>query len=60
MKRKLKGGIESIIALVIIVGIVVALIIATVLPNANSIKSTSDAGNSRIDKLTTIIGGEEG
>lgn len=35
MKSKLKGGIESIIATVIIAGIVVALICVTVIPIAN-------------------------
>ena len=34
MKKKLKGGIESVIAVIIIAGIVVALLVAAVVPMA--------------------------
>ena len=58
MKKKLKGGIESIIALIIIVGIVVALIIATVIPMARQGKELGDGGTTRISTLkSTIIEG---
>ena len=53
--RKLKGGIETIIALVIIVGIVLALIIATVLPITDQSQELGEAGVNKIDSLTSAI-----
>ncbi len=56
MKNKLKGGIESIIALVIIVGIVIALIIATVIPIAREGKDVGDKSQNRLSTLGDKIG----
>ena len=55
MKMKQKGGVETIIATVILVGIVIALIIATVLPAANETKQLGDTGKTKIGDLTEII-----
>ena len=60
VKTKLKGGIETIIiATVILVGIVIALIIAVVLPAANETKELGETGTGKIDDLRGAISGEE-
>lgn len=51
MGEKLKGGIESIIAVVILVGLVIALIIATVLPIAQEGKTIGEKGTDRLSEL---------
>ena len=43
MKKQLNGGMETIIAAVIIVGIVAALIISTVIPMSDQGEATIDA-----------------
>lgn len=48
MKKQLKGGMETIIATVIIVGIVAALIISTVIP-------MSKEGDALIGKTTDTL-----
>lgn len=58
MKKKLKGGIESIIALIIIVGIVVALIIAAVLPIAREGRELGQAGTDKLGTLTDKVNGK--
>ena len=46
MKKKLKGGLETVIATVIIVGLVAAILLTTVIPMAKSgdnvVKGTTD------------------
>lgn len=53
MKKKIKGGIESIIAVVILVGIVIALIISAVLPTVLEGQNLSEHA---VDRLTTLDG----
>lgn len=53
--KKMNGGIETIVGTVILVGIVIALIIATILPAAKETEALGDAGTGRIDGLTGII-----
>ena len=59
MRKKLKGGLEGIIALVILAGIVIALIIAVVLPMAKGTVSTGNAAVGRVDTLEKTISGEK-
>lgn len=58
MNKKLKGGIEGIVALIIIVGIVIALIIATILPATREAKALGDQGTTKISNLGDAIGGK--
>lgn len=51
MKRKLKGGIEGIIAVIILAGLVVALIIAVILPSVVQTNEIGDTGISTLSKL---------
>ena len=57
MKKKLKGGIETIIATIILTGIVIALIIAVVLPSARETADIGNTGMSTMSGLKTQIGG---
>lgn len=57
MKTKLKGGIETIIAIIIITGIVIALIISTILPNAEQIKGVGQEAGGKINSLADKIAG---
>jgi hypothetical protein len=56
--KKLKGGIESIVAVVILVGIVVALIIAVILPMTSKTREMADGGTERMSELTKEMKGE--
>lgn len=58
MKKKMNGGIEGIIALVILVGIVIALIIAVVLPIARGGEALGEAGTTRMSDLKDKISGD--
>ena len=51
MKRKQKGGIEGIIATIIMVGLVIALIIAVILPMTRDTKDIGGKGESRLSGL---------
>lgn len=51
MKRKLKGGIETIIATIILAGLVIALIIAVILPMARETNSMGQTGKGLIVDL---------
>ena len=53
--KKLKGGIESIVALVILVGIVVALIIAVILPMTSKTREMGEDGKLRMNNLAEQI-----
>lgn len=55
MKKKLKGGIETIIAIVIIVGIVIALICVSVLPISKSSQQLTGTATSSLGKLQQTI-----
>ena len=58
MKNKIRGGIETIIAIIILTGIVVALIISAVLTNANATKNLSETGNKKLNSLTSVVIGD--
>ena len=49
--KKLKGGIESIIAVVILAGIVIALIIAVILPMVKTTSQIGEDGKGRMNGL---------
>ena len=55
MKNKLKGGIESIIAVIILSGLVIALIIAVILPSVKETSAMGDDATSRITNLRSTI-----
>jgi len=59
MKKKLKGGVEGIIALIILTGIVIGLIAYFVIPMVNGTKATGQAGTDRISGLADAISGDE-
>ena len=56
MKKKLNGGVETIIALIIIVGLVLALIISVVVPMAGETKNLGDEGTSGLKQLQSNMG----
>ena len=58
MKKKLKGGIETIIATIILAGIVIALILVAVLPMTNEIEGTAETGRTAISSLKSAISGK--
>ena len=60
MMNKLKGGIETIIAIVIVTGLVVALIISAVIPTANSGDKLLQAGVSGLANNQMTIGPKVG
>lgn len=51
MKNTQKGGIETVIAVIILVGIVVALIISAVLPTVNEADKLSGTSVSKLSDL---------
>ena len=55
MRKKLKGGIETIIAVVILVGIVIALIISAVLPTVLEGQNLSEGAVNRLSELDGVI-----
>lgn len=55
--KRLKGGVESIIAVIILAGIVIALIIAVIIPLATGIKDNGSQGKERVDTLTEEMRG---
>ena len=57
--KKIKGGIESIVALVIFVGLLVALIIAVVLPMTQTTSEIGNQGKENMTSLKNAIKGEE-
>ena len=56
MKNKIKGGLETIIAIIIVTGIVVALIISAVIPTATSGDQLLQAGVSGLANQQMTIG----
>ena len=56
--RKIKGGIESIVALIILVGLLIALIIAVVIPMMNETTNIGQAGMNRMGGLENAMKGE--
>ena len=57
MKKKLEGGLETIIATIILAGIVIALIIAVVLPSARETVEVGNTGMSTMSGLKSQIAG---
>lgn len=55
MKSKIRGGIEGIIAVIVLAGLVVALIIAVILPSANTARDIGDTGKSTLSNLKDTI-----
>ena len=58
MKLVKKGGIETIIATVILAALVIGLIIATVLPAVNETKQLGDDGTTTISSLRDVVNGD--
>lgn len=56
MRKMLKGGIETIIALIIIVGLVLALIIAVVVPMAGGTAELGSTGTAGLKELQQTMG----
>lgn len=56
MKKYVKGGLEGIIAAVIVVGIIVALIIGTVIPMTNTGEELIGATTNELANQQTTIG----
>ena len=59
MKNKLKGGIETILAVVILTGIVIALIIAAVLPTVEGGNDLAKTATNQLSDLDIKIQGWE-
>ncbi len=59
MKNKLKGGIETIIAVVVLVGLVIALIIGAILPVAEEGVELGSAGTNKLSGLTDVVEGKK-
>ena len=57
--KKLKGGIESIIAIIILVGLLIALIVAVVIPMMNKTTEVGQGGINRMDGLAKEMRGEK-
>ncbi len=55
--KKLKGGVEGIIAVVILAGIVIALIIAVILPMTRTTADIGKNGETRMENLATEMKG---
>ena len=55
MRKKQKGGIETIIAVIVLTGIVVALIIAAVLPTVQGGNDLSKSATGRLSALDEKI-----
>ena len=55
MRKKLKGGLETVIAIVIVTGLVVALIVGVVMPMTGSGENLiGTTTNKLVDQQTTI------
>lgn len=57
MKKKLKGGIEGIIATIIMAGLVIALIIAVILPMVEGTQDIEKVGENKMSQLGDRLGG---
>lgn len=55
MKNKIRGGLEGIIAIIILAGLVVALIIAVILPSARYAVDIGDTGKGTLSDLKDTI-----
>jgi len=55
MKKTKKGGIATVITVIIMVGIVLALIINAVIPMANEGRDTAQVGVNRLNELQTSM-----
>ena len=59
MKKKLKGGIETILAVIILTGIVVALILVSVKPTADGASALTQKVTGKMSGLSTTIEANE-
>ena len=59
MLKKQKGGIETIIAVIILTGIVIALILNSILPTVRGATKVTDGAVTRLDELDIKISGAE-
>ena len=57
--KKQKGGIETILATIILAGLVIALIIAVILPMTNDTKQMGETGKTLIGDLEDSMTGKE-
>lgn len=55
MKNKIRGGLEGIIAIIILAGLVVALIIFAILPSAEYAADIGDTGKNTLSSLKDTI-----
>ncbi len=51
MINKLKGGIETVIAVVLLIAIVIALMVAVVMPNFRATQELGDAAEDKLDSI---------
>lgn len=56
MNEKLKGGIETIIAIIVITALVIVLIISVVVPIATGVNQIGQDGVSDIGTLSSMMG----
>lgn len=57
MKKKMNGGIEGIVATIIMAGLVIALIIAVILPMTRETTVIGDSGKNKMTELEDKLGG---
>lgn len=55
VSKKAKGGIESILGVVILVGLVVILIIAVIMPMVNNVQSQGSATTNDLNNLRSSM-----
>lgn len=56
MEKNMKGGIEGIIATIIMVGLVLALIIATIIPMTRETRNIGESGTNKMSELGSKLG----
>lgn len=57
MGKNMKGGIEGVIATIIMVGLVLALIIATIIPMTRETRDIGVSGTTKMSELGSRLGG---
>lgn len=56
MKKNMKGGVEGIIATIIMAGLVIALIIAVILPMTKETRDIGTSGTNKMSQLGSRLG----
>lgn len=56
MKKNMKGGVEGIIATIIMAGLVIALIIAVILPMTKETRDIGVSGTNKMSQLESRLG----